>query len=189
MRCAKRAHSSRKTLNDLPAANAWRILGGVRRTWIDDPGARFEKGGTILREEGISVRKKKKSVEVEAIAFFFSRTEISWYFCMRVCSHACVVRTSIDARHVYACVHRRGASRRDVQCERAPWCIARNNYKHRGVTINLPHLLDNNKRITGMRCGEPENLFVKRGVEGREKRCARGETGTNASRGARDLKC
>lgn len=27
------------------AANAWRILEEVRETWIDDPGARFEKQG------------------------------------------------------------------------------------------------------------------------------------------------
>lgn len=54
------------------------------------------------------------------------------------------------------------------------------------MTINLPIRLDNNKRITGMRCGGP------RGSEGggnAGQEAVPRRRGVASTRGARDLKC
>lgn len=122
------------TLSGPRAANAWRILGGVRGTWIDDPGARFEKGGTAVRgsREGARKGEKKAARSNLPIAFFFSRVYgrdclrfCVWWWCVCMCilARVCV--------YVWvglcACVSTDGTShsrpsRRDAQCEqRAPW--------------------------------------------------------------------
>lgn len=98
----------------ISAANAWRILEGVRGTQIDDPGARFEKRRVSGEGGGeVSVQVEKKTAEVEPIAFFLSRTRVRRCACIRVYSRTRVSGVQVSPVLVRVCPPKkteRGAS-------------------------------------------------------------------------------
>lgn len=138
MLCAHTGEILPGILSDL---YAWRILEEVRETWIDDPGCAVRKiegtGGKEGRPEREREKKKHRGRTYTFLLFAHANTYLQLTYMLRVGGR----------------VHTRGDETRpdvtyNVKTRRG---IARNNYKHRGVTINLPRadLLDNNKRITG----------------------------------------
>lgn len=140
-----------------------------RRLMIPARGSK--KGGYGRESEGegeISVQVEKKTPRSDlSLSSFRAHGRTSVCADSRVSSRALrrVGGVPLPPPVSCVCVHRRRGE--DVTYNaNAHRGIARNNYKHRGVTINLPIRLDNNKRITGMRCGAPQ---VGRGGEGDKK--------------------
>lgn len=154
----------------LAAANAWRILEGEsagRRLMILACGSKKKRG---TGEEGrVSVQVGKKKRRGRTYRFLpFAHTDTSAD--SRVSSRVLPVCVGGPRSHVRVCPPKTGRSA-SVPAWRTTWTrrgIVRNNYKHRGVTINLPIRLDNNKRITGMSCGGPA------GRGGTRSRCREG---------------
>lgn len=119
-----------------------------------------KKGGYGRESEGegeisVQVERKKKAPRSDlSLSSFRAHGRTSVCVDSRVFSRA-LRRVGGGPPVSCMCVHRRRGEdvTYNVNARRG---IARNNYKHRGVTINLPIRLDNNKRITGMRCGVPQ---------------------------------
>jgi len=154
-------------------ANAWRILERVRKTQIDDPVARFKKRGVSGEGRGelsVQVEKKTSRLNLSLSSFrayeYVSVRGFLWalrYVGGPVLVGECPPKTRRDAFIPGWRITRLG--------------IARNNYKHRGVTINLPIRLDNNKRITEMwgpvgREGEGQEVGAAKARGGKHPRSA-----------------